>query len=548
MERKIKMTSKYEEISKDGKTYYKIPPNASRMVRGMGRLSYDFEQAIADLVDNSIAAGAANIEVLLEHRIGGRIYIHVLDDGSGIAKDDLPSALQYGAADRNDDSSLGVYGFGLKTACQSFTDNFVVVSKSAKDSEYNMINFDEDVINRHNDFLFEAGKASDKYSSLIANFSSKGVGTLVVSENSDRLLSAKEALDDKKIETYLFKNKNNKLSLMKMHLRRTFQRFLDVDDHRAPNIKITVNGDVLTPWDAFCEKEGNFLENEWISPPLRTKSGKEGKVILRGYILPSEVEFQNKEIARDASIGPNTHGIYVYRENRLILQATYFGLRQRETHLSNLRIDLSYEGALDELFHTGLQKGGMKLGDLEEQVREFLNPLTREADARSRGNTRRQNTSDIHDRSQKQISSAENRVKHAQIEAIDSKTANVITKYGPVVLPIPSRVDDTEAMPINPVESIDDGHLWQLRLQNGRQVVELNKGHDFYSKVYLPNKNNPIAVQGLDILLWSLAITEAECTIPEYTKQFREFRYEVSRALREIVESLPEPRLDNSND
>jgi hypothetical protein len=542
------MVSQFEEISRDGKTYFKIPPNAARMVRGMGRLSYKFEQAIADLIDNSIAAGATKIDVHLDQRIGGRIYIHVLDNGSGIAKDYLPSAIQYGAADRKDDSSLGVYGFGLKTACQSFTGNFKVVSKSSVDNEYNMITFDEDIINKHNEFLFEGSIATSKYASAISSFSESGIGTLVVSENADRLLTADEAIDDKKIESFLFKNKNNKLSLLKSHLRKTFQRFLDREDMRAPNIAIVVNGESLTPWDPFCMKEGNFLEHEWISPKLKTRSGKEGTVILRGYILPSEVEFKNKEIARDADIGPNTHGIYVYRENRLIVQATYFDLRKRETHLSNLRIDFSYEGSLDELFQTGLQKGGMILGDLEEQVREFLNPLAREADARSRGNARRKNTTDIHDRSQKQISSVENRINHAQIEAIDSKSAKVTSRYGQVVLPIPSRNDESEVMPINPVEGIDDGHLWQLRLQNGRQVVELNKGHDFYSKVYLPNKNNPIAIQGLDILLWSLAITEADCTIPEYQKQFREFRFEVSRALREIVSSLPEPRLDDLND
>lgn len=542
------MASQFEEISRDGKTYFKVPPNAGRMVRGMGRLSYKFEQAIADLVDNSIAAGATKIDVHLDQRIGGRIYIHVLDNGSGIAKDDLPSAIQYGAADRKDDSSLGVYGFGLKTACQSFTGNFKVVSKTLVDAEYNMITFDEEIIHKHNEFLFEGSVATSKYASIISSFSESGIGTLVVSENADRLLTADEAVDEKKIESFLFKNKNNKLYLVKSHLRKTFQRFLDEEDRRAQNITIVVNGESLTPWDPFCAKEGNFLAQEWISPKLKTKSGKEGIVILRGYILPSEVEFENKEIARDADIGPNTHGIYVYRENRLIVQATYFDLRKRETHLSNLRIDFSYEGALDELFHTGLQKGGMILGDLEEQVRGFLNPLAREADAKSRGNARRRDTTDIHDRSQKQISSVENRINHAQIEAIDSKRAKVTSKYGEVVLPIPSRNDESEVMPINPVEGIDDGHLWQLRLQNGRQVVELNKGHDFYSKVYLPNKNNPIAIQGLDILLWSLAITEADCTIPEYQKQFREFRFEVSRALREIVSSLPEPRFDELND
>jgi hypothetical protein len=135
-------------------------------------------------------------------------------------------------------------------------------------------------------------------------------------------------------------------------------------------------------------------------------------------------------------------------------------------------------------------------------------------------------------------------VNHAVVEAIDDKNARVVSKYGEVILPIHSINDGTEALPINPVESINDGHLWQMRLQNGKQVVELNKGHDFYTKVYLPNKGNAIAVQGLDIILWSLAITEANCTIPDYKKQFREFRFEVSRTLRELVESLPEPKYD----
>jgi hypothetical protein len=187
----------------------------------------------------------------------------------------------------------------------------------------------------------------------------------------------------------------------------------------------------------------------------------------------------------------------------------------------------------------------MVLGDLEDRVRDFLAPLIRETNLRSRGNSLKRDTRDIHDLSQKRITSAENRVNHAVVEAIDDKTARVVSKYGEVILPIQSINDGKESLPINPVESINDGHLWQMRLQNGRQVVELNKGHDFYSKVYLQNKGNPLAVQGLDIILWSLAITEANCTIPEYKKQFREFRFEVSRTLRELVESLPEPKLDD---
>jgi len=539
------MSSKFDEVTLEGKRYYKAPPDAPRMVRAMGRLSYEFEQAIADLVDNSIAANATVVEIVIDQRIGGKIYVHVADNGDGIREEDLPAAIQYGAADREDDSSLGVYGFGLKTACHSFTSSFSVISKTKEETSANMISFDEAIINKYKDFLFAVDVAPKKYDSELSRLTNGKSGTLIVTENADRVITSENARDEKKTQNFLFAPAKGKVAKTKHHLRKTFQRFLDEKDDRVPNVKIYVNEEEVSPWDPFCSAEGNFLENEWVSPVLRTRSGKEGRVIMKGYILPSKIEFKDQVLYQDAEVGPNTHGVYVYRENRLIDQATYFGLFKKDTHMANLRVEFSYEGTLDELFHTALQKGSMVLGDLEDAVRDFLTPLIRETNLRSRGNARKKDTTDIHDLSQKRIASAENRVNHAVVEAIDEKNARVVSKYGEVILPIHSINDGTEALPINPVESINDGHLWQMRLQNGKQVVELNKGHEFYSKVYLPNKGNSIAVQGLDIILWSLAITEANCTIPEYKKQFREFRFEVSRTLRELVESLPEPKYED---
>jgi len=537
------MAAKFEVVHHDGENFHRVPPDAARMVRGMSRLSYGFEQAIADLVDNSLAAGATKVDIVLEQRIGDKIYLHVADNGAGISEENLPSAIQYGAADRNDDSSLGVYGFGLKTACQSFTSSFKVVSKTREQASYSMIAFDEEVINKHNDFLFALRAAPPKFALILDGLAVGGSGTLVVTEHADRMNSSEAAGDKKKaMKDFLFKEGKGKLDKTRQHLRKTFQRYLDPEDGRAPNVQIFVNGEEVKPWDPFCKREGNFLEKSQVIESLRTKSGKTGSVILRGYILPSKVEFVNKSICDDADIGPGTHGVYVYRENRLIDQATYFGLFKRDTHMANLRVEFSYQGALDELFQTALQKGSMVLGDLEDVVRDFLQPLIREADLRSRGNARKKSTKSIHELSQKRIEAAESRVGHARVEAIDKNSARVVSKYGEVVLPIPSVDDSSDSLPINPVESIADGYLWQMRLQNNRQVVELNKGHDFYTKVYLANKNNSIAIQGLDILLWSLAITEQNCTIPDYKKQFREFRFEVSRTLRELVESLPEPK------
>lgn len=542
------MSKDFEEVLLDGERYLKVQPNAARMVRGMGRLSYEFEQAIADLVDNSIAAEANEIQIQIEQRIGGKVYVHVADNGIGISEQGLPRAIQYGAADRGDDSSLGVYGFGLKTACQSFTSKFSVVSKTQGNPDFHMITFDESVINTHDEFLFHVSKAPSRFSLSLNELVKDQSGTLVVIEDADRILTSDRSGDEKAMQTFLSSPTKGKIAKTKRHLRKTFQRFLDIEDKRVPNVKILLNNEEIFPWDPFCKKEGNFLEAEWLSDELRTRSGKCGHVVMRAYILPSKIEFQDQELYKDADVGPSTHGVYVYRENRLIEQATYFDLFKKDTHMTNLRVEFSYEGGLDELFHTALQKGSMTLGDLEEAVRSFLQPIIRETDNRSRGNARKRDTRGLHDLSQRRISSVEDRVSHALVEAIDSKTASVTSKYGQVVLPISSINDSSEALPINPVDSIDDGLLWQMRLQNGKQVVELNKGHEFYSKVYLPNRGNAIAIQGLDIILWSLAITEANCTIPEYKKQFREFRFEVSRTLRELVDTLPDSRFEESDE
>jgi hypothetical protein len=537
------MAQDFEFIERDGKRYAHVPPAPARTVRALGHLSYDFPKALADLIDNSIAAHATKVDVVIEQRIGGKVYVHVMDDGDGIQESKLPAAIQYGAEDRHDEKSLGVYGFGLKTACQSFASKFMLVSKARDADGTHMIVFDESVVRAQDAFLFEIDAAPRKFSLELEGFATQG--TLVVSENADRFFTSETGeLDDKKAKKYI----DGKINTTKDQLRKTFQRFLDRTDTRAPNVTIQVNGQELKPWDPFCLAEvGVEVEAEKFFPNLRTKAGKVGNVVMRGYILPSKVEFQDQDLYEDAQIGPSTHGVYVYRENRLILAATYFDLFKHETHLSSLRVEFSYDGALDELFQTSLQKGGMTLSDLEEAVRDFLRPLVREADARSRGAQKRRDTKDLHSLSQKRIAAVENRVHHANVSAIDEKTATVQSKYGAVILPIQSVNDEKEALPINPVESIDDGQLWQMRLHNGKQVVEINKGHDFYSKVYFPNKGNSIAIQGLDMVFWSLAITEANCTIPDFQRQFREFRYEVSRTLREIVESLPEPKIDEND-
>ena len=104
-------------------------PDAGRLIEGMRDTGYDFKTAIADIIDNSIAAEATKIDVSMNLDPSGEIFIHILDDGIGMTKDELILAMRYGAQARPHPQSLGKFGLGLKTASTAFCRRLVVISK-----------------------------------------------------------------------------------------------------------------------------------------------------------------------------------------------------------------------------------------------------------------------------------------------------------------------------------------------------------------------------------------------------------------------------------
>ena len=96
-----------------------LSPPASSLIESIRSIGYSFETAIADIVDNSISAEAQNIEVNITPPEKGNLSVVILDDGTGMTRDELVVAMSLGGkgprTKRNSDD-LGRFGLGLKTA------------------------------------------------------------------------------------------------------------------------------------------------------------------------------------------------------------------------------------------------------------------------------------------------------------------------------------------------------------------------------------------------------------------------------------------------
>lgn len=71
-------------------------PEASSMIETFRAIGYNVETAVADIIDNSISAGASNVWVNFEWK-GSETWLSIKDDGSGMNNEELIQAMRPGS-------------------------------------------------------------------------------------------------------------------------------------------------------------------------------------------------------------------------------------------------------------------------------------------------------------------------------------------------------------------------------------------------------------------------------------------------------------------
>ena len=114
-----------------------LPPFAPILMEATRAIGYSLEAAVADIIDNSIAADAT--EIKLNFFPVDQEYVSILDNGSGMDADKITEAMQYGGknpGDKRENNDLGRFGLGLKTASLSQCRKLTVVSKRAEQKDH----------------------------------------------------------------------------------------------------------------------------------------------------------------------------------------------------------------------------------------------------------------------------------------------------------------------------------------------------------------------------------------------------------------------------
>lgn len=327
-----------------------LPPDPAALIESMRAFGYSLPTAIADLIDNSITAGARTIDVAFRWA-GSASTISVSDDGHGMTEETLVEAMRLGSRSPTEARAphdLGRFGLGLKSAAWSQARSLTVMSRTDTSvASCRRWDLDHVTDRRRWEVLDEPTTGGQSLFVGLAD----GSGTVVLLERLDRLVGASPMEDDAAERRFYASAESTT-----RHLAMVFHRFMT---SRA-QVRIAVDARPVLPWDPF-------LSDHPATQRLQSESLSVGshRVRLQPYVLPHFSKLEAETHSRAAGVkGWNAHqGFYVYRANRLLVSGDWLGLRnmQQEEHYKLARISVDVDNAADELWQIDVRKATARI-------------------------------------------------------------------------------------------------------------------------------------------------------------------------------------------
>jgi hypothetical protein len=354
-----------------------LPPDPRRLVRILASVGHTLPSAVADIVDNSISAGATEIRITFGRPDKGHgRWMAIADNGRGMISEKLAEAMRIGSDTDYDAKDLGKYGYGLKGASWSQTDSFSVVSKQAGKKSSSLA-WDTEAMDG-----WEVQKGViEPWMARAADLG--GHGTAVIWRNMRMPQSAPVA---KGTDPY-----TSEIMDLERHLGLVFHRFLDGQVQGRAPVTIRINETRKIPSNNPVGHPLATLEtNKLIRIPI---DRAEARVGVRVYVLPSvsevramhgnDAEAARRDLDKIGMYGRanESQGLYMYRNDRLIQWGGWhemWATMDEKTKLARVIVDFGRE--LDDRFAVNISKQIVVLPQfIQTEIKKLAEPARNES-------------------------------------------------------------------------------------------------------------------------------------------------------------------------
>lgn len=350
-----------------------LAPSPSSLIASLRDIGYSMDTALADVVDNSVAASAENVWIRFSWNDGDP-WIAIVDDGHGMPADELINAMRFGSVSplaERAKHDLGRFGLGLKTASLSQCKLLTVLSQANEQTaccEWDL------------DWLLTSGTGawsikvldgvsiteSELLSSLVLEFlGGKPCGTVVLWRKLDRLDE-----NDKHAQREIAFN--DLMCRARQHLELVFHRFISPDPGK-PKVRLWMNGDELQAFNPF---NPNHTATQELPEQHFQLDGE--TILVQPYVLPHNNKISPAEYQRFAGEGGYLHnqGFYIYRNRRLIINGTWFRLIKKAELTKLLRVRVDIPNSLDHLWSIDVKKShASPPARFREQLKQIISRI-----------------------------------------------------------------------------------------------------------------------------------------------------------------------------
>lgn len=143
-------------------------------------------------------------------------------------------------------------------------------------------------------------------------------------------------------------------------------------------LHIFINELDINPLDPFLEQHPKTTVKKEIELDIMDSSGIERMIKIRPFILPfaTELKEKDKQLIGGVENLRAKQGFYIYRNKRLIIWGTWFGMKQRAELTKNARIRVDIPNSLDDIWSIDIKK---QQASIPKQILHRLKKAVEEA-------------------------------------------------------------------------------------------------------------------------------------------------------------------------